>query len=124
MNPTILKYVIPLVGKVKLEGFDASKVGNKLSLQVKIQKHVMARNAESLMKYLAFCIQEWPKIDNCPVDRVLIGQAITVIKEVHEVPKSSETHVDGRVIPAGCKAVAGPGGRVGVFDPSTGRSTY
>ena len=86
MNPTILKYVIPLVGKVKLEGFDASKVGNALSLQVKIQKHVMARNAESLKKYLAFCIQEWPNIDNCPVDRKLIGQAIRVIQHFNKTP--------------------------------------
>jgi len=124
MNQTILDHVIPLVGKVKLEGFDSSSFGSALNLQAKIQKHVSSRNAESLIKYLAFCIQEWPKIDDCVVDRELIGQAITVIKEVHEVPPSSESHVDGRVIPAGCKAVAGPGGMVGIFDPVTGRSTY
>ena len=124
MHPVIQYQVLPLVGSVKLEGFDQNKFGHSLGLQTKIQKHVASQNAEKLKMYLAFCIQEWPSIEDCPVDRQLIGKAIRVIQHFNKTPSPTETHVDGRVIPAGCQAVSGPGGKVGIFDPSTGRSRY
>ncbi len=79
MHPAILEHVIPLVGKVNMPKFDSSKFGNILSLQTKIQKHINSRNTRKLKMYLAFCIQEWPKIDDCPVERKLIGEAINII---------------------------------------------
>jgi hypothetical protein len=80
MHPVIEHRVLPLVGTVKLEGFDQNKFGNIMSLQTKIQKHVTSKNAKKLSMYLAFCIQEWPNINKCPVDRKLVGEAIQVIK--------------------------------------------
>ena len=41
-----------------------------------------------------------------------------------ERPQEPPKYVDGREIPPGSQAVAGPGGRVGVFDPNTGRTQY
>ncbi len=37
---------------------------------------------------------------------------------------TEKTERDGRIIPPECLAVAGPDGRVGIFDPTTGRSYY
>jgi hypothetical protein len=72
---------MPLVGKVQWRSFDKAKFGNVMSLQMKLTKHVMARNVDKLKKYLAFCIQEWPVFSECPIDTSLIKEAIDVIRD-------------------------------------------
>lgn len=79
MHPVLLEHVLPLVGRVKLEGFDQAAFGSVLGLQEKIQKHIRSRNPEKLKMYLAFCIQEWPSVKACPVDVQLIKEALNVI---------------------------------------------
>lgn len=80
MHKVISDHVMPLVGRVRFGEFHAERFGNVLSLQTKMIKHIQNKNADSLKKYLAFCIQEWPEIDHCPIDREIIGDAIKVIE--------------------------------------------
>lgn len=80
MHIVIKNHVMPLVGRVVLDAFDARKFGHCMSLQTKMQKHISQGNAESLKKYLAFCIQTWPDSSKCPIDMELIKEAIEVIE--------------------------------------------
>jgi hypothetical protein len=80
LNSTIEKHVMPLVGKVKMPGFQHNRFGNVMSLQMKMIKHCQNRNAEKLKMYLAFCVQEWPVFSDCPIPKEVIGDAINVIK--------------------------------------------
>lgn len=41
-----------------------------------------------------------------------------------EVPQDPGRYVDGRWIPENRLAVAGPNGKVGIFDPTTGYTQY
>jgi hypothetical protein len=80
MNQIIQRQVLPLVGKVKWDGFNRNSFGNLASLQMKFLKHTRNGDAEKLKKYLALCIQEWPKFEDCPVNRRLIDDALHVIE--------------------------------------------
>ena len=80
VNSTINDHVLPLVGKVKLPGFQHGRFGNVMSLQTKMIKHCQHRNADKLKMYLAFCIQEWPVFSDCPIPKEVIRDSINVIK--------------------------------------------
>lgn len=81
MNPVILHHVLPLVGHVHMGSFDMNKFGNVMSLQMKMVKHIQNNNSDKLKMYLAFCMQEWSKPNDCPIDIKIIKDAIGVIKE-------------------------------------------
>lgn len=81
MHSVIYNHVLPLVGKVQWTGFQKNNLGSLVSLTNKFVKHVSSRNADKLIKYLAFCIQEWPKFSDCPIDKELIDGAIRVIDQ-------------------------------------------
>lgn len=80
MNPVIYHHVLPVVGKVRWPGFQKNNFGSLVSLRYKFVKHIQSRNADKLIYYLAFCIQQWPKFSDCPIDRELIDGAIRVIE--------------------------------------------
>ena len=80
MNTTIREQVLPLVGKVKMPNFHKDRIGNVLSLQMKMVKHTNSPNHKKLKMYLAFCMQEWPKVDRCPIDMEVVKNAIEVLQ--------------------------------------------
>lgn len=71
--------VLPLVKKVRLQNFDPNCFGNCLALQAKLTRQVMDQNKEGCKKYLAFCIQQWPNLAECPLPDLIIREAIDVI---------------------------------------------
>ncbi len=77
----INKHVLPLVGRVKHDVFDAKKLVNIMRLQMKIIKHTSSRNMEKVKMYLAFCIQQWRTVRSCPVDREVLKKAIYLLGE-------------------------------------------
>ena len=79
MNPIIENHVLPLVGSVHMGEFDQSQPWHTVTLQTKFCKHIRERNVLKLTLYLAFCIQEWPDIDACPLDRDMIKDAVKII---------------------------------------------
>lgn len=76
MHEIIKSQVLPLVGKVKWEGFIPGSFGSINSLQTKLLKHIGTGNKEKLRMYLAICIQEWPIVESCPIDTGILKQAI------------------------------------------------
>ena len=87
MNSIIQKHVMPLVGTMKWDGFDKTRFGNLISLQNKLIKHTTSRNIDKLCNYLAFCIQQWPVFAECPIDRIVIDNAIKTIRECKQIEK-------------------------------------
>jgi hypothetical protein len=79
MNLIIQDKVLPWVGSIVMEEFDKSNVGHAFSLEMKFYKHLRERNVYKLTLYLAFCIQEWPNIDSCPLDINVIRDAVNII---------------------------------------------
>ena len=63
------------------DGFDPHSLGNWLSLQAKLMKHVKNEDGERCNAYLTIVDKHWPgKHDaaytNCPIDRKLLRDAI------------------------------------------------
>ena len=63
--------------------FDKDKLGNVMSLQMKMAKHIKNRNSEKLKMYLAFCMQQWKTPNDCPVDIKIINRALKIIGELN-----------------------------------------
>jgi len=80
MNTVIEFIVRPMVGKVQWPGFNKHHPGSMLSLTFKLVKHTRNNNAEAIKKYLAFCIQEWPDLNDCPIDRQLLKGAVDKLR--------------------------------------------
>lgn len=74
--------VLPMVGKVHWPGFDKTLPMKCYQLQMKILKHIEAKNAEKLIWYLALCIQSWPDDKDCPVEKEIIEEAIDTIAKI------------------------------------------
>jgi len=75
----VSEHIIPLVGTVSWCGFNKDTLGSILSLQSKLIKWTKERNLDKLKEYLAFCIQQWPVHDKCPIDQRIINQAIDIV---------------------------------------------
>jgi hypothetical protein len=84
MNIAIREQVLPLVGSVKMPGFNKQNFAGIMSVQMKMITHVQNKNVKKLRMYLAFCIQEWPDIKECPIEMELIKNAIRILEQ-HQI---------------------------------------
>jgi len=82
MHTAIRNHVLPMVDRVKIDGFNKDSFGHCMGLHTRIQKHVESGNAKKVRNYLAFCITTWPDLDTCPIDRKLLKRAVQVLDQL------------------------------------------
>jgi len=85
MNPVIEHMILPLVGSIGFVSTDMSFNPNEIShchsLEILFSNYIKNKNKEELKQTLAFFIQQWPSIDQCPIDRNMIKNAVEILKE-------------------------------------------
>ena len=77
---SIERHIMPLVGSIVWKGFDKDSMGNLASLLMKFNKHIHAGRSDKLKEYLAFCIQTWPNLNDCPVDQGVLREALSIVE--------------------------------------------
>ena len=79
MDQVIEVHIMPLVGRVRVNGFNPDSIKSISTLQRQIINHTEKRNIQKIKMYLAFCIQMWKNLNDCPIQSDILSNAINTI---------------------------------------------
>jgi hypothetical protein len=71
--------LIELSKSVKVIGFNKKCPASIWNLTRKLAAQIKLGNKTRIKMYLAFCIKVWPLIEDCPIDRRIMKQAVKAL---------------------------------------------